>query len=562
MSLKIRWIWPFVILSSLVVTGCGPVENDVSLVDQEQQVRNKTSMNLKRAEEPRDIERLIKNLEDEDSDVREAASSALINLGWSPQTQEERIWYLIANLRWDELADVGQPAVGPIVKVLGDKKSYIRSYAAKTLNRLNWKPQTEQERVLYLIAEKKWDTLVRIGQPAVEPLVRALGDKSWRANRLAHRDIIDTLGRIGDETAVEPLIKYLHDKRSPQPDEAAKALGQIGDRRAVEPLIRALKRAQKRGDHFLLSDTVQALGKIGDPRAVESLIEVLQDKDARLARAAAARSLGEIGDPRAVEPLREALSFKNRGLCQAAVEALDKLGQKPETQQEELTHLIATKNYEELIKVGQPAIDQLIDILALHDVSARLLAVEVLGEIGEPNAIEPLIWALKDKNSYVCAAAAKAIRKNPDKRAIEPLKRLLSDWHAGPDAAFALKILGWEPTTDEQKIIFLVASRDKEGLLKNWEYTKTVLFANIGSGDSKKVKNAICALISIGKDEILGELIRILNTDTRRQKEIAEIFLSSGNDTLAAAARAWAKRKGYEVLSYINTSPSATWGQM
>jgi hypothetical protein len=56
-----------------------------------------------------------------------------------------------------------------------------------------------------LIAEQKWDQCVDIGSAAVEPLIHALqnGDGDMQ------KGAIETLRRIGDARAVEPLITLL-----------------------------------------------------------------------------------------------------------------------------------------------------------------------------------------------------------------------------------------------------------------------------------------------------------------------------------------------------------------
>ena len=81
------------------------------------------------------------------------------------------------------------------------------------------------------------NSLVRIGKSAVQPRVKALGDKNERVRRSAAA----ALGKIGDPQAVQPLIKALGDSNSDVRSSAATALGEIGDQRAVQPLKNLLK---------------------------------------------------------------------------------------------------------------------------------------------------------------------------------------------------------------------------------------------------------------------------------------------------------------------------------
>lgn len=109
----------------------------------------------------------------------------------------------------------------------------------------------------------------------------------------------------GAETRdVHSLLRTLCDKkRSPsQRMQAATALGKIGDRTAVEPLINALKDR----DRGVRIQVIKALGDIGDHRSTEQVLTMLNDQDDET-RLEAVIALGKIGDPRAVEPLIEKL---------------------------------------------------------------------------------------------------------------------------------------------------------------------------------------------------------------------------------------------------------------
>jgi HEAT repeat protein len=78
--------------------------------------------------------------------------------------------------------------------------------------------------------------LQRIGAPALEELVKAVGDGAAAAGT----ELVETLGKIGGPVAVEPLISILKNASAAFPAKAAlEALSRIGDRRCVQPLIEA-----------------------------------------------------------------------------------------------------------------------------------------------------------------------------------------------------------------------------------------------------------------------------------------------------------------------------------
>ena len=61
-------------------------------------------------------------------------------------------------------------ALGPLLEALRDINSRARFSVANALDKLGWKPENEKEKIYYLIAKGDWDELVRIGRPTIELL--------------------------------------------------------------------------------------------------------------------------------------------------------------------------------------------------------------------------------------------------------------------------------------------------------------------------------------------------------------------------------------------------------
>src|SRR5262249_47979509 len=142
----------------------------------------------------------------------------------------------------------------------------------------------------------------------------------------------------GDDSALDDLIKLLHDPRTAK--TAAYALGKLGNRKALEPLVGALEAPNEENqeqigfDDFLVSSwlfpsywspirlnspfglesprsaAAWALGQLGDTRAVDPLISALGGrlKDKSDVQREIVGALGVLGDVRAVEPLLAALN--------------------------------------------------------------------------------------------------------------------------------------------------------------------------------------------------------------------------------------------------------------
>jgi HEAT repeat protein len=296
----------------------------------------------------------------------------------------------------------------------------------------------------------------------------------------------------------QDLIKALHEGDSDERQRAAIALSTSGNASAVEPLIQALSDK----DDFVRDFSVRALGSIGDPRAVEPLIKALRDKNILVQRSAA-RALGSIGDPRAVEPL---------------IKALDD-----------------------------------------EDVLVRRSAARALGNLRDTKAIDPLIKSLSDSDGYISHAAATALT-DIGSLAVPKLVTSLADWTLGPRVAEVLQNLGWKPSSDEERVRFDVAQRNRQALLDQWEVSRKVLMNDADSGNIRQTQNAAFALISIGRDEVVDDLVKILTE--KGDGKMAKAYSDCGNASLAEAARNWAKNHGEDLNNFQNEGTVVKWSKM
>ena len=94
----------------------------------------------------------------------------------------------------------------------------------------------------------------------------------------------------------------------------------------------------------------------------------------------------------------------------------------------------------------------------------RKAAAVALGEIGSKEAVPHLIKALKDKKWYVRKAAAEALGKIGSKEAVPHLAKALKDEDRDVRRAAvqALKEIEWQPQSQEEKILYLVAKKSLE----------------------------------------------------------------------------------------------------
>jgi HEAT repeat protein len=138
-------------------------------------------------------------------------------------------WWAGRGEATEALAQMGEPAVGPLIAALRHENDRTRTQAARALGSIG-------------------------DARAVEPLMTVLREDK---TPIVRANAAYALGDLGDARAVEPLLGALEDESVRAP--AATALGQIGDPRAVEPLRAALDDA----DEEVREAAREALGKIG-----------------------------------------------------------------------------------------------------------------------------------------------------------------------------------------------------------------------------------------------------------------------------------------------------------
>ncbi|MDR4479480.1 MAG: HEAT repeat domain-containing protein [Nitrospira sp.] len=173
--------------------------------------------------------------------------------------------------------------------------------------------------------------------------------------------------------------------------EAAITLGEMGDERCVEPLANALRD----GDWQVREVAIDGLGQIGSP-SVEVLLKLLRDWDVRKS---AILALGKIRDERVLEPLMQQL--RNDEFMEDATDAL--------------------------VNLGEPSLPGLIKALKDKEELVRKQAVIALGRIKSPEAIDPLIEMLQNKDWFTRLTAAAALEAIGDERGREAIKPLLKD---------------------------------------------------------------------------------------------------------------------------------------
>ncbi len=196
---------------------------------------------------------------------------------------------------------------------------------------------------------------------AAQTLLPLLSDKS----ELVRREAAYALGKVGNSSAVNPLIQILQKDKIPEVRNASIiALGEIGDAGAVDVLTQILQKKPKDEDEFQRRSAARSIGQIAQfiqtgetgiitpqnflpekfktiekPKypnllenfpvfraAVSALIQILQNpKESQDAKREAAFALGAIGDKAAIPVLQANLNNQDYYLSEICKEALRKI---------------------------------------------------------------------------------------------------------------------------------------------------------------------------------------------------------------------------------------------
>ncbi|MCC6606231.1 MAG: HEAT repeat domain-containing protein [Anaerolineae bacterium] len=205
---------------------------------------------------------------------------------------------------------------------------------------------------------------------------------------------------------------------------AAIALREIGSTAPLDSIFHVLARNDNAG-HI---DAVHALGTIGDVKAIPHLIKILTTangnfpwEEANLYKATAT-ALGQIGNARAIPPLIDLLrNSYDSGIRDEAVKALKQIDI-DSADKETISNLIeALGDWREqihqtaseiLVGMGGSVVKLLCDALRnSDDQQVRYQIMQILGEIGDGNAIPLLIEALESSDKSVGRAAVQALAK-------------------------------------------------------------------------------------------------------------------------------------------------------
>jgi hypothetical protein len=251
----------------------------------------------------------------------------------------------------------------------------------------------------------------------VEELIGKLGQRDWQ-------DAVNTLARIG-EPAVEPLIQTLQDRNVKTwiiHTRAVEVLTKIGSKQAIDAIVESVEDAGL--DPYVRAATARSLGQIKAEKAAGSLINAFKD-ESWIVRLNAREALMQIGTN---ERLITALKDESSLVRWQAAWVLGK-----------------TKS--------QKAIEPLIEVLADDDWMVSDEAAVALTKINPEKVVKPLNAVLKDKDGHLREQAAWVLSQiEPDRNATEVTSPSATPEKTPPEKIYCgQKVYSCYPATFETK---------------------------------------------------------------------------------------------------------------
>jgi HEAT repeat protein len=383
-----------------------------------------------------------------------------------------------------------------------DHRSDPTAYLQELLRRFQGRSigETAEDIVLEVIGSGKgWrgkPTRRQVKQAALL-LVIALQSSPDNKVRIQAARMLGDLKRA--KWTVASLIAALADDDSDVRASAALALGHLGNKRAVKPLI-----------HLLMSD--ESMARMRTAREMDkstwlAFNSVSQGQRERQVRLSAAEALGLLGDRRAVKPLITVLLKVKAKVVHAPT-----------------TMVVDDKD--------KWYLDLDYDAEEWEESEVRAKVAEALGELKDPQAVDPLCTTLADKWGQVSTQAAWSLRKLGDKRAVGPLLVACeypnSELHQA--VSYALREL-----CDEQAIDFLIAAlssgssgirRGAADLLGELKAVQAVepLVATLADEDSWVRAQVVSTLGKIGDQRVCETLFAQAQQDDEESVRSAAVL--------------------------------------
>lgn len=408
------------------------------------------------------------------------------------------------------------------------------------------------------------ETLVKLGKSGTPYLVEAFDTPDTDVRKF----IIDIIGDVKDKKALPLLLSALKDQDDNVKASAVEHLGRMGDPSVVDSLIGILKG----GDLWTAFPAADALGRIGDKKAVPALVDALA---VRSLREPALKGLARLSVPETLrhiapflmetsktiqeEALKTIETFYHNGvsadfICETmnqccGPELISRLvslawSKKPDVRvnailllglmrdERALAPLLELYSDESLVEdvkkafifIGKGKPEILLPLFETDNQYQLRFMAEVAVSVASPLYYAIFEKLLTDMDGHVRALAAIGLARIQDTKAVEAIKKLLTD-----------------PYEDVQEAAVAALSSLRKGI------TGREFIPYLEDKDPILRKNAALILGRLGAEESMGALAYALKDDdvAVRQAVVEALSLMKGDESIK-----------YLVLALTDENPS------
>jgi len=320
-------------------------------------------------------------------------------------------------------------------------------------------------------------------EPAFPRLYALLRDPDGGVRQAALQKLIYTLP---GEEAIDLLIPLLDDTDEGTRGYAAHLLGEFRALRAGDALLARLRRPR------YPAELIQALSWQRNARAIPELIAL-------------------ITAPAIEEKDGEPVSYEDQPLADMPL----------------LTHQYA---YEALVNIGEQAVDPLILAANSIDLIARRRALETLGALHDPRALNSLLAAAKDPDPVIHLTVLKALHQQGDAQAFSIFIEALKSPDETIRVAAAAGLLGCQDPAIIPPVAVLLRSPD--------EATRVIAAKVLANMDDKRVVPYCIAALRDNSEGVREAIVYgggLWNRDPRSVKAFFTGLGRTADDTLGTA---------------------------
>jgi HEAT repeat protein len=245
------------------------------------------------------------------------------------------------------------------------------------------------------------------GSSALRDLTTALQDPVPAVRAAA----ATAIGKVGTAADGRSLVPLLGDESAEVRDRALHALGVLRVKEAGPELATLYESNRKKP---LGTKVLSTLSRIGDSSQGNLFVEVMQDSDAERKRLAV-EGLGRISDAARLEALKKDYQReRNEEVRLAYCFALTLMGDRAFLDSIVLalpSRSLGDRARSYLIEMGRGVLPNLYPYLADQDAEIRASLADIIGAIGDPEAIPRLTPLLSDPSARVADHANRAVER-------------------------------------------------------------------------------------------------------------------------------------------------------